>query len=267
MKKVGIIGVGMVGGATRKWFEKQGNKPFLYDKYKKIGSKTEINKADYIFICVPTPFVEGKGYDNSIVEEALGYIEKPIAGFKEKVVIIKSTILPGTTEALQKQFPYLKLMHNPEFLTEVTADQDMAYPDRQIIGYTHKSYTETENVMRMLPLAPFEKIVPAHISEFVKYYTNTWFATKVAKNNEMYDIFKKFGGTDKEFEDITECSAADKRIGPSHLQIFHKGYRGYGGACLPKDVKSLIEFANTLGIEASIIKEVDKYNEKLNPYR
>jgi UDPglucose 6-dehydrogenase len=164
-QKIGIIGVGMVGGALAKVL----SRPYLYDKYKEIGSLKEINQADIIFICVPTPFDAKKGFDLSYVQDAF----KLIKG--SKIVVIKSTVLPGTTEMFQKKYPRHKILFNPEFLTEETADQDMRYPDRQIIGYTKKSYNVAKDILQILPLAPFERIIPATEAETVKYFGNCWF--------------------------------------------------------------------------------------------
>ena len=159
--KVGIIGIGMVGGALKQYFETKSDcELFLYDKGKNVGSMEEVNKADYIYVSVPTPDKEDHGCDTSIVEEVISKIEDG------KVVIIKSTVTPGTTERIQKENPNLKLLFNPEFLTEITADQDMSYPDRQIIGYTDKSFNVAQDVMHQLPLAPFEKIVPVRVANW-----------------------------------------------------------------------------------------------------
>ena len=143
---IGIVGVGMVGGALRRYFEKVGRKVFVYDKYKNLGSPEEVNQADVIFICVPTPFDKEKGFDLSFVEETVGILEG------EKIVVIKSTVVPGTTEKLQEKYPQHKFLFNPEFLTELTADQDMQYPDRQIIGYTKESYKIAGDILLLLPL-------------------------------------------------------------------------------------------------------------------
>jgi len=140
--------------------------------------------------------------------------------------------LPGTTSKLQLSFPDLKILFNPEFLTEVTADQDMEFPDRQILGYTKESYNVSKDVMLQLPLATFEKIVPAYVAEFCKYAANTWFSAKVAKNNEMYDLFMKFNQSEEDYKDMISCISGDRRIGRTHLKVWHKGYRGYGGKCL-----------------------------------
>ncbi len=259
-KKVAIIGVGMVGGALRRYFEKKGIKPFLYDKGRNLGSPQQINQADIIFICVPTPYDcplprgQGKGFDLSCVEEALGNIQG------KKIIVIKSTVLPGTTEKLQKQYPQHKVLFNPEFLTEVTADQDMNYPDRQIIGYTRQSYNAAGDVMQILPLAPFERIMPATEAETVKYYGNTWFATKVIFANQLYKLCEKLGIN---YNQVMEAAAADKRIGRSHLSVLHKGYYGYGGKCIPKDIKALIQLADEKGVDLKLHKVVDAINEEL----
>jgi len=261
---VAIVGIGMVGNALKRYFEKKPNyRLFLFDKHKGIGSMDEVNKADFVYLCVPTPYKKGKGCDTSIVEEVINGLKG------EKVIVIKSTIIPGTTDKLQEKFPQHKLLHNPEFLTEQTADQDMSYPDRQIVGYTDKSYSVAKDIIQQLPLAPFERIVPAFIAEFVKYGGNTWFSVKVAKNNEFYDLFKGFGGSDEDFEKMASCMAADKRIGRTHLKIVHKGYRGYGSVkdnvskCLPKDTRALLDFAKRLGVKMPVLKATDEYNEKL----
>jgi len=252
--KIGIIGIGMVGGALKKYFEKKDIKPFLYDKNKKIGSIEEVNQADVIFICVPTPFDKEKGFDLSCVEETCNNIKG------QKIIVIKSTVLPGTTEELQSKYPQHKLLFNPEFLTELTADQDMNYPDRQIIGYTEKSYNIAGDIIQILPLAPFERILPATEAETVKYFGNTWFSTKVIFANQMYDLCQKLG---VDYDRIMETAAADKRIGRSHLKVIHKGYRGYGGKCLPKDIKTLIQFADENGVDLKLHKMVEEINNQL----
>jgi len=252
--KVGIIGIGMVGGAVQKYFREKGAELFLYDKGKNIGSVDEVNKADVIFICVPTPFTEEKGFDPSFVEDACNHISG------EKIVVIKSTVVPGTTEKFQQKYPQHKFLFNPEFLTEATADQDMQYPDRQIIGYTKESYSVAGDILYILPLASFEKIMTSTEAEMVKYFGNTWFSVKVVFANQMYDLCQKLGIN---YDKIMESASADKRIGKTHLEIFHKGYRGYGGKCLPKDIKALIQFADEKGVDLELHKITEKINNKL----
>ena len=254
--KFGIVGVGMVGGALERYFEKFRNiKPFVYDKGKNLGSPQEINQAEVIFICVPTPFDKEKNsFDLSYIEDAFSNITG------EKIVVIKSTALPGTAEYFQKKYPQHKILNNPEFLTEATADQDMYYPDRQIVGYTKKSFDVAGDILQILPLSPFNRIMPVTEAEMVKYFGNTWFSAKVIFANQMYDLSKKLG---IDYDRMMESAAADKRIGRTHLEVWHKGKRGYAGKCLPKDIKALIKFAEGKGVDLKFHKIVDEINDKL----
>jgi UDP-glucose 6-dehydrogenase len=102
--------------------------------------------------------------------------------------------------------------------------------------------------------------MPATETEMVKMFGNTWFATKVAFANQMYDVCQKIGA---DYQAVMEAAAADKRIGRTHLEIFHKGYRGYGGKCLPKDIKAFIEFADNNSVDLKIHKATEVVNETL----
>lgn len=253
-KKIGIVGIGMVGGALKRYFEKQGIEVLCYDKGKNMGSLEEVNEADIVFVCVPTPFDKEKGFDSSFVEETCRNLQG------EKVIVIKSTVVPGTTEKLQKKYPHHKFLFNPEFLTEITAEQDMSYPDRQIVGYTDRSYNVAGEIMQLLPLAPFERIMPATEAEMVKYFGNTWFAVKVIFANQMYDLCDKIG---LDYDRVMEAASADKRVGRSHLKVAHKGYKGYGGKCLPKDIRALIQFADKKGVDLQLHKKAEEINNRL----
>lgn len=254
-QKIGIIGVGYVGGAVEHWFKEKRNQPvYIYDKFKNLGSVEEVNEADYIFICVPTPFQNG-GYDDSAVIESL----KNLNG-KGKTVIIKSTIIPGSTQRYQKEFPQHRILFNPEFLVARTANKDFVEPDRQIIGFTEQSESVAKEVLLLLPNAPFQRIVPATEAELIKYFGNTFLSTRVIFANQMYDLCQKLGA---DYELILECAGEDKRIGKSHFDIFHDGGRGYAGACLPKDTRALIELGDKVGTPLELLKAVERINDEL----
>jgi UDPglucose 6-dehydrogenase len=257
------MGLGMVGGALFNYLEQRrklipGQTLMGYDPYKGHDDLEALQKAEVVFIAVPTPYLTGEegevGFDLSFVRAAIGALRD------SKTIVIKSTVLPGTTEQLQEDYPQHKILFNPEFLTEVSADQDMNYPDRQLIGYTDKSYNVATDVMHLLPMAPFERSMRAREAEMVKYFGNTWFATKVIFANQIYDVCKAM---DIEYEIVKEASAADKRIGRTHLDILHKGYRGYGGKCLPKDTRALIQLGDKLGVEMALLKRVEELNNAL----
>lgn len=251
---IGIVGVGMVGGALKHYFDSVQIKPLLYDPSKGLGSQEELNDADVIFVCVPTPFRRDHGFDLSIVESTFQWFRG------EKIVVIKSTVLPGTTEKFQSQYPQHRVLFNPEFLVEQRAVEDMIHPDRQVVGYTQESKEVAEKILQLLPRAPFEKLVWASEAEMIKYFGNTYLATKVIFANQMYDLCERLG---VDYEIVKEGASRDPRIGPSHLDVFHGGYRGYGGKCLPKDIRALIQFAHEHQVDLKLHKLVEELNNEL----
>jgi UDPglucose 6-dehydrogenase len=181
---------------------------------------------------------------------------------KSKIVVIRSTVIPGTTENYQQKYPNLKVLFNPEFLTDATANKDYAKPDKQIIGYTTASQgAAAQEVLDLLPDAPYKKAMPAKEAEMVKYMVNSYYATKVTFANQIYDICQAAG---IDYETVKEGFKADKRVIDSHLEIFHKGYRGFGGKCLRKDLYSLIDFAKKKGAEPKLLEAAKEINLNLN---
>ena len=251
---IGIIGVGMVGGAYARWFESQGHRVFRFDT-NGAGSMEDVNKAEVILIAVPTPFDEAAGrFDGSTVKES-------IAGLiGSKTVIIKSTALPGTTEQLQAAYPSHRILFSPEFLTEATADEDVAHPKMNLVGYTAASKAVASEVMALFARAPFEKILPSREAEFFKYLRNSFFATKVVFFNQMYDLCERLG---LDYESVRECAASDSWIGAMHTAVWHKGYRGYGGKCLPKDVRSLVGCSEERGVAQKLLNALEEINKTL----
>jgi len=255
-QRIAIMGTGMVGGALDRYFKTQNIEAGLYDPPKGLSDETVLANADVIFVAVPTPYyLDGSGFDESFLRAALDAI--PATG---KTVVLKSTIVPGTTERFQGLYPHHRILFNPEFLTETTVDFDMQHPNRQIVGYTAESRRDAELVMGLLPRAPFEKIVPAKAAETVKYFGNAFYSLKVAYANQMYDLCQKLG---LDYETVKDCAKAEPMVGNTHLEIFHKGYRGYGGKCLPKDTRSIIQLAESVGVDLSLLKSAEAYNNDL----
>lgn len=254
-KTIGIIGVGMVGGALLDYFKKEGIEPYIYDKGKNFGSMEEVNKADIIFLCIPTPFDrEKQSFDLSYVEEACANVSG------NKTIVIKSTVVPGTTQKLQEKYPQHKFLFNPEFLVEKRANQDMLSPDRQIVGFTENSKDFAQEILNLLPSAPYEKIIRSQEAEMIKYFGNNFLAIKVIFSNQMHSLCKKL---DIDYDLVRDGASADKRIGPSHLDINHGGYQGYGGKCLIKDIRALIQIANENGIDLKLHKTTEAINNEL----
>jgi len=264
-KKIGFIGQGWIGKHYADDFEKRGYKVVRYaleEPYVKNGK--EIKECDIVFIAVPTP-TNKNGFDDSILRRAI-----KSAGFG-KIAVIKSTILPGTTESIQEENPDFFVLHSPEFLREKTAAADAANPKRNIIGIpkdTDEYREKAKDVMEVLPKAPFEQICSAREAELVKYLGNCLLATKVLFMNMAYDLAEKLGC---DWDNVSSAAAADKRLGDTHWQVVHasnnemKAGRGFGGHCFPKDFAAFREmYAREVGDEAGlkVLDEIVKKNLK-----
>ncbi len=269
--KIGVIGVGWVGAQLKRYFEeirgyKAGEDLFLYD-IEPIKCAGDINQAEVIFITVPTPRNPKDGSCNiSIAADAISKITG------EKIIVLKSTVPPGTTESFQKQYPQHKFLFNPEFLSESTAWQDMLRPDRQMVGFTEKSLDAAYLVLSLLPRAPFmspwgtstyqRHRITATEAEFIKYAGNLHFVRKVNWANALAKAAEKLG---VDYENIRQGMSADCRIGDSHLDVNHGNYRGWGGYCFPKDLDAFIQFSKQAGLEnVTAMLEADRnFNEAL----
>ncbi len=268
---IGIFGVGWVGGTLARYFEeirgmRRGENLLLYD-IDPAKCSGDFNRADVIFITLPTPPDPRDGScDTSLIEAALPTIKGG------KIIVIRSTVPPGTTDRLQKQFPSHKFLFNPEFLSESRAWEDMIRPDRQIVGFTEQSLDAAHLVLSFLPKAPFMSPwgvgtyqpmrITATEAELIKYAGNVHFARKVTFANALAKLAERVGVN---YEHIRKGMAADHRIGDSHLDVHHGGYRGFGGYCFPKDTSALIAFAEKAGLRdvADLVRADWNFNEKL----
>jgi len=253
-ESIGIVGLGVVGGAVRHYYESLGISPRLYDPGKRLGSLAEINAADLVYVCLPTPYTPGQGFDDGAIAETFAHLSGA------KTVVLKSTVLPGTTERYQRRYPQHTVLFNPEFLRDKTAVADFLEPDRQIVGYCRSDEAVAKKVLRLLPRAPHEAVVPAAAAEMIKYATNSFLALKVIFANELFDLCE---AADADYDLVKAGVAADARIGDSHFDVLDSGYRGYGGKCLPKDTMSLLDLAEDLGVEMRLLEAAHEVNLRL----
>jgi nucleotide sugar dehydrogenase len=161
---------------------------------------------------------------------------------------------------LQREYPEHPLLHAPEFLTEATAEHDELYPHRKIVGYTEASRDWAEGVLGVLPSAPYERVVPATTAELIKYFANVFYAVTVSYVNQFYDLCQAL---DVDYDRVREAAEADPMMSSSHLQAWHKGYRGYGGKCLPKDARALITLAERMNVDLGVPLAAQRYNDRL----
>lgn len=232
---IGFIGQGFVGKNYADDFEARGCSVVRYALEEPfVKNKEKIADCDIVFIAVPTPTKNGQ-FDLSIVSSALTLVGKG------KIAVIKSTILPGTTKDLQKQFPLFTLLFSPEFLSEVTAAYDAANPFSNIVGIpvddeVHR--VAASSVHEILPTAPFVLTCDSDEAELTKYAHNISGYTQIITFNLIHEFATTLG---HDWENIGKALLADPLISSRYSNPVHKSGRGAGGHCFIKDFAA---FAN-----------------------
>jgi len=271
MKKIGIIGRGFVGSAVEFGFSAQTGcdaEVKIYDKdpTKSIHTLEEtVNKSDFIFLSVPTPSNIDGSMHLGILESVLRDIQV-VNKRKDNIILIRSTIIPGTTSKLCKKFTNLNIVFNPEFLTERSAKFDFINQSRFILGGRKRNTARVAELYRWR----FGDSVPCietnfETSEMIKYMNNCYFATKVSFLNEMKLVADKCG---VDWDMAVEGFIRDGRIGYSHMSVpGPDGKKGFGGSCFPKDVQAMINFGENLDINMNTLKGVWSTNLEVRPER
>lgn len=266
--KIGIIGVGIVGGATAKILEKA-HELFLYDKFKpeyqsEKNLENLVGNSEIIFICVPTPMKITGEIDYSSVYNSINQLvenmKKTNRDFNDILVTLRSTAVSGTTDRLAKEYPF-RFAFNPEFLREKHAIEDMENTDRVVIGTNdEKSKIQLQNVYK--PLFPNAKyvLVTTKGAEMIKYAANVTLASQVAIANEIYQICRAVG---VDYNMVKEAILLDPRIGKNIDVPGNDGDLGFGGKCFPKDLRALIRLSQEHEYDPYLLQEVWRTNEKV----
>ena len=269
MKTIGIIGRGFVGSAVEFGFSAQTGcdaKVRVYDKnpLKSIHTlKETVNKSDFIFLSVPTPSNPDGSMHLGILESSLQEIQT-VNKRKDNIILIRSTVIPGTTTELCKKFTRLNIVFNPEFLTERSAKFDFINQSRFILGGRKRNTARVAELYKWR----FGDSVPCiesnfETAEMVKYMNNCFFATKVSFMNEMKQIADK---SNVDWDLAVEGFVRDGRVGHSHLAVpGPDGRFGFGGSCFPKDVQAMIDFGSQLGLNMNTLNGVWKTNLEVRP--
>ena len=180
------------------------------------------------------------------------------------IVLIRSTILPGTSLKIQNTFPDMRIVFNPEFLTERSANFDFISQTRFVLGGDEKNVTEVSKLYRDRfgsSIAIIETDFQS--AELIKYVCNTYFATKVSFLNEMKRISDK---VDANWDDVIEGFLRDGRIGSSHSQVpGPDGKFGFGGSCFPKDIQAMISFSKEIGVYTNVLNGAWQTNLEVRP--
>lgn len=247
---IGFVGQGWIGRNMADSYESRDYQVIRYGlESEYVNNRSRIADCDIVFIAVPTPTTPD-GFDYSAVQSALGIVGQG------KTAIIRSTLIPGTTDSLSADFDNLFVIHSPEFLREVSARYDIDNPDRNIIGIPTKHFqdkqwvSKAQAVMDIMPEAPnlatYKLICTSTEAEFIKHGGNEFLYLKTVFMNILYDAASSMGGS---WEVISKAMTADPRIGTSHMSPVHQyGHmdkrtgRGAGGHCFPKDWASFCLF-------------------------
>ena len=265
---IGIVGQGYVGTAVKEVFSKH----YEVDTYDLDKEKCSVDYLEdlveltnMIFVCVPTPMRKDGSCDTSIVEAVVKDINDMVVSrnVSDRIVAIKSTIPPGTTNRLNKECHNISVIFNPEFLTEANFIDDFKNQNRIIIGGERPSTTKLRQVYSLA--FPNAKIVKTGsiTAEMVKYFTNTFLATKVSFANEMKMICDELN---IDYDKVVEYSTYDERLGKSHWAVpGPDGKLGFGGSCFPKDLNAILDVCRQLGVPAKTLYGAWETNLKVRP--
>lgn len=258
--KVGFIGQGYVGKNYADDFEARGFNIIRFAKEKSYDKNKDLIKdCDVVFIAVPTPTTP-KGYDASIIRSVMSLIGVG------KIAVLKSTLLPGLTEKIQREFSRLIVLNSPEFLSETTARRDASHPFVNIVGITkqtprHKKAAKL--VHSILPMAPKSFIVKSVEAEIIKYAHNCSGYTQIIFFNLIYDLSRKMGAN---WKSIEEAIKTDPFVPTRYASPVHKSGRGAGGHCFIKDFAAFREIYKKMVVDPkgiSVLKSMEKKNIEL----
>ena len=252
---IGVIGKGFVGGAVVE--SHQGS--IFYDPVKagSVKDLDDLMECAALYVCVPTPQSVTGECDVSIVKQTLDQlVEKGYKG----LVLCKST----APYLLYESYAHsLRIAFSPEFLRAVSATQDYLKSSFMIVG------CETEEVFERVKALIAQSVLPCQTFKrislreacLVKYFENSYLATKVSLFNEFYQLTRAVGG---DWNSVVDALTLDQRIGPDHTQVpGPDGRLGWGGHCLPKDTAALLSIANSVGQELMTLAAAKESNRKI----
>jgi len=265
---IGIVGQGFVGNAVYQKFKNYYD-VLTHDKDDTKSTSTLENLTmlcDTIFLCLPTPMKSDGSCDISILEQVLSSIDLLADNYETtKSIVIKSTVSPGTTKKWNNKYQSLRLVFNPEFLTERNAVEDYENQNRIILGGPRPTTTELKQIFsKVFPKANIIKTDSTH-AEMVKYLTNTFLSTKVSFANEMYQLCGKLN---IDYDKVVEYATMDDRLGKSHWNVpGHDGDFGFGGHCFPKDLAAILHITEELKTVNNVLCATQETNNNVRKDR
>lgn len=257
--KIGIVGLGVVGSAIAHGLERIGHQVHGHDEKDADSTLDRVFDTEVCFVCVPTKTDERGTCDTSVVESVVGALaDRGYAG----VVTIKSTVVPGLTDALAARHPGLRLAFCPEFLRERAAFTDF-YENHDVcaIGaYTDADHDAVRDAHGEIPKA-FARLTPLE-AEFVKYFSNVFNALRITFANEFYEVCRAAGA---DYSAVKNAVVKRENIPDAYLDC-NENFRGFGGVCLPKDTLAFASYVKQLGLgHLALFDTIVAENEKFAP--
>ncbi len=267
MNAIGAIGIGFVGTAVREGFSPH----ITVETYDRNPAKRScesvedlVKKTDGpIFVAVPTPMLADGSCDISIIESVARDVDRA-SGSSGRILLLKSTIVPGTTARLAAAFPNLRFAFNPEFLTEANPIADFKNQKFVVVGAKDRDvFGEIESLYaRAFPDVPVYWKGWGE-AEMFKYVANCFLALKVAFSNELFDLCQATGLNHGEIISIAQL---DPRLGPTHWCVpGPDGKRGFGLACFPKDLNALVSLAREHNVSMRTLEAAWAINLDVRP--
>jgi UDPglucose 6-dehydrogenase len=246
--KIGVLGLGVVGNTILTVMKFYHHNVRGYDKYKPSDSFESVCDTDLVFVAVPTNEKDGR-LDCSIVRHTLDQLEK---NSYRGVICIKSTIAVGFLDEVRKSNPNLRIVYMPEFLHEKNSLTEFASPDYIVMSGKEEDINILRKAFFWVNDNKFFH-VDDRTAEVTKLVVNAFAATKISFANEIGRICKEVGA---DAETVMAVLRRDKRCGEEYTDPT----RGpYGGKCLPKDTRELINCTNV----SILLKAVEETNEKM----
>lgn len=265
--KIGVIGMGFVGGATASILSKC-HKIIPYDKFKgEHTSPSKLINAEVIFICVPTPMSEKGEMNYSAIYDSIAILEvifEDVSLDKRPLIVIRSTAVSGTTLSLANEYNF-NFAFNPEFLRQDHAIEDMQKTDRVVIGVSRDEdfYTIKDIYKPIFPDAKYIK-TDTDTAEMIKYSSNVILTGQIAIANEIYQICEASG---IDYNKVKDVILLDKRIGRNIDVPGPDGKFGFGGACFPKDLNALIYLSRENNYRPYLLEEIWRLNQDVREFK
>jgi UDPglucose 6-dehydrogenase len=253
--KIGIIGRGVVGDATYCGLAQIGNQVNHYDVNDKSTKIDDMSDRDIVFVCVPTEANDNGRCDTSIVENIIStLVSIEFSG----IIAIKSTVIPGTTDALIKKHSSTSICYVPEFLREKSAHSDFFDGNDVLIIGSHDHNAAEKIAKAHKFIAKSVSIVKPIEAEISKYFNNVHNAMEITFANGVYEVCQQLGA---DYQEVLNAVGKRQNINTDYLKC-SDFYRGYTGKCLPKDTQAWVLLTQDLGLDISLFESIIRDNRK-----